>query len=143
MLEHSAYPYLMIQELQTLQACSHPNIIRVIELLEDSDNYFIVTEVLEGGELFDKLISRLQKSYTFSEKEVSIIIKQVLLAINYMHQQNIMHRDLKPQNLLLENEGSLEIKVADFGFSRFFNPQQSVTLELGTADFKAPELFRG
>lgn len=90
----------------------------MIELLEDSEYYYIVTEVLEGGELFDSLVSRIQNRKTFTENEASYIIKQVLLAINYMHQQNIMHRDLKPQNLLLENKETLDIKVADFGFSR-------------------------
>jgi calcium/calmodulin-dependent protein kinase I len=50
----------MIQELQTLQNCSHPNIIRVIELLEDEEAYYIITELLEGGELFDNLIQRIE-----------------------------------------------------------------------------------
>jgi serine/threonine protein kinase len=51
-----------------------------------------------------------------------------------------MHRDLKPDNLLLESKESLEIKVADFGFSRKFDPNEGATLSLGTADFMAPEL---
>ena len=52
-----------------------------------------------------------------------------------------MHRDLKPQNILLENSNKLDIKIADFGFSRFFNPEKGCKLELGTPDFKAPELY--
>ena len=71
----------------------------VNELLEDEKFYYIVTELLQGGELFDRII--VEKK--FSEQKVSYILKQVLLAINYMHQKNIIHRDLKLENILLES----------------------------------------
>ena len=71
----------MMSELSVLQKCSHPNIMQVNELLEDDEYYYIVTELLEGGELFDRIIEVQQ----FSEKKAAFIIKQVLLAINYMH----------------------------------------------------------
>jgi calcium-dependent protein kinase len=83
---------LMISELSILQKCSHPNIMRVIELLEDNYHYYIVTELLEGGELFDRIINE----GSFSEKKAVKIVKQVLLALNYMHRQKMIHRDLKP-----------------------------------------------
>lgn len=92
----------------------------VNELLEDEDCYYIATELLEGGELYDRLIIEKQ----FSEKDAFYILKQVLRAINYMHKKNITHRDLKPENILLESKDrkNLDIKISDFGFSCFFNP---------------------
>ena len=113
-------PQLMLSELSILQKCSHPNIMNVNELLEDDNCYYIATELLEGGELFDRIIVEKQ----FSEKRASYILKQVLLAINYMHNKHITHRDLKPENILLESKdrNNLDIKISDFGFSCFFDP---------------------
>ena len=104
--------------------------MNVKEILEDNENYYIVCELLEGGELFDRLV--LLKR--FSENDALFIIKQVLLAINYMHKKNITHRDLKPENiLLLSNDiNNFEIKISDFGFSCFFDPKYGLNLNLGT-----------
>ncbi len=74
-------PQLMMSELTVLKKCSHPNIMSVNELLEDDNNFYIVTELLEGGELFDRIIEEQQ----FDEQKAAYILKQVLLAINYMH----------------------------------------------------------
>lgn len=121
-----------------LQTLSHPNIMEVQELLEDANNYYIVTELLEGGELFDRLLE--VKNY--SEKKAAHIAKQVLMAINYMHKHKMVHRDLKPQNVLLVSSDKLEVKLADFGFSCMFDPSQGMDLGLGSPMFMAPELFQ-
>ena len=107
----------MNQELTILKEVSHPHIMRVLELLHDKSNYYIVTELMEGGELFDRII----EVETFDEIKAAKILKQVLLAVNYMHQQGMAHRDLKPDNILLESKdlANLEVKLADFGFSCF------------------------
>lgn len=111
----------------------------VYEILEDNKNYYIATELLEGGELFDRII----EVKTFSELKASYIIKQVLLAINYMHQKKIAHRDLKPENILLESKdkNSLDIKISDFGFSCFFDPKKGLDLVLGSPYYMAPEII--
>lgn len=112
--------------------------MKVIEILEDDKYYYIVSEILEGGELFERLIQ--QKS--FSEQKAAHIIKQVLLAINYMHQKKITHRDLKPENILLESKqnDNLDIKISDFGFSCFFEPEEGLQLALGSPLYMAPEI---
>ena len=74
-------PKLMISELQVLQDVTHPHIMHVNEILEDTHNYYIVTEILEGGELFDRIIE-VKK---FNELKAAEILEQVLKAINYMH----------------------------------------------------------
>lgn len=109
------------------------------ELLEDDEYFYIVTEVLEGGELFDRLIS----SGKFGEANAGYIVKQVLLALNYMHKQKMTHRDLKPENILLDskNKDALEVKIADFGFSCIFDPNEGLNLVLGSPLYMAPELI--
>ena len=91
----------------------------VKELLEDDDNYYIATELCEGGELFDHLL----ENGKFSENKCSKVIKQVLTALNHMHSMKplpMAHRDLKPENILLESKSkeNLQIKIADFGFAK-------------------------
>lgn len=113
--------------------------MNVNELLEDDNFYYIATELLEGGELFDRIIVEKQ----FSEKRASYILKQVLLAINYMHNKHITHRDLKPENILLESKdnNNLDIKISDFGFSCFFDPEKGLELVLGSPLYMAPEII--
>lgn len=94
----------------------HPNIVKIFEAYQDNKRYFIVTELLTGGELFDQIVKRPY----YSERDAAIVMRQVFQAVAYCHGMNIVHRDLKPENLLLEgSEGtSAMIKVIDFGTSQ-------------------------
>jgi calcium-dependent protein kinase len=114
--------------------------MNVIEILEDDFFYYVISEILEGGELFD----RITKVKSFSEKKAAYILKQVLLAINYMHKKNVTHRDLKPENILLESKNldNLEVKIADFGFSCVFDPHDGLKTVLGSPLYMAPELVK-
>ena len=78
-----------MNELDVLKNANHPNIITVIEILEDDHFYYVITEILEGGKLFDR-ITEVQQ---FSEKKAAHILKQILLAVNYMHKKKLVHRD--------------------------------------------------
>lgn len=133
-------PLLMKNELSILKNCAHTNIMYTVELLEDSKNFYVVSELLPGGELQD----RMEKVGSYSEKDGAHIIRQILLALNYMHKQNMVHRDLKPENILLESADPdcLEIKVADFGFSCIFNPKEKLNLCLGSPLYMAPEVVK-
>ena len=125
-------------ELSILEETVHPHITRVFELMEDARCYYIVMELITGGNLFDMI----RKKHRFTERDAVSIIKQLLLALNYMHGLNIMHRDLKPENLLCENtdDGQIDIKLTDFGFATKFNQGQKETLSLGSPLYMAPEL---
>ena len=76
------YVELLMNELSILSEKSHPRIMRIIELIEDEENYYIVSEVLKGGELFQRIIS----SQSFTEQQAALIIEQVMEGLNYMHQ---------------------------------------------------------
>ena len=110
-----------------LSNTDHPHIVRVMELLEDEAKFYIVSELVTGGELYDYII----KKKKLSERESAGIIKQILLALNYMHQQDIVHRDIKPENILLCPEESrpgevIQVKLTDFGFATFFKKGESL-----------------
>ena len=94
------YEQLMKQELEVLEKTDHPHITRVFELMEDKRSYYVIMELVSGGNLLEKVIE--MKSMT--EPLAADIINQVLLALNYMHSMKITHRDLKPENLLCESQ---------------------------------------
>ena len=117
--------------------------VRVFELLQDDTNFYIVTELVTGGELYDHII----KVKRLNEREAADVIRQLLLALNYMHTQNIAHRDIKPENILLSPEettepGKLNLKLTDFGFACFYSEQRGLKQVLGSPLYMAPEIVR-
>ena len=112
------YLDLLVNEMSILAEKAHPRIVRIVELIEDDENYYIVSEVLKGGELFKRII----EAKCFTEQQASIIIKQIMEGLNYMHQQMVTHRDLKPENILLVSDDpyDLSIRIADLGFAQKF-----------------------
>jgi len=95
----------------------------------------------KGGELFDKM----DQLKSFDEGRIAQIIKQILVALNYFHQLNIVHRDLKLANIMLYSSDleNLELKIADFGFATFFDPAEGLDFQLGSPFFMAPEVLNG
>ena len=129
---------LMVSELSIMKELSHPSIMEVREIIHDSENVYISTEIAEGGELH----SRLHKK--FDEKDAVVILRQLLRAINYLHKQNIIHRDIKPENILMvsKDKGNLDIKLTDFGFACKYDPKKGLDKHLGTVQYMAPEVLK-
>jgi serine/threonine protein kinase len=84
-------------EIAVLKELKHPNIIQLYDVYEERDFYYLVTEQMAGGELFDRIV---QKSY-YNEKEARDVCKILFEAMTYCHSHKVAHRDLKPENLLL------------------------------------------
>ena len=82
------------KEVEIIKDLDHPNIVKVYESFENQKYLYIVTEYLKGGELLNELLWRDM----FTENDWALIIKQVLEAVNYLHVNNIAHKDLKPEN---------------------------------------------
>lgn len=127
-------------EIQIVKELDHPNIVKMYEEYEDHKYLYIVTELIKGGELFDELIRRKK----FTEKDCKRIVKQLLEALSYCHANNIVHKDMKPENILLENKGDIEsIKLIDFGTAQRFDRKKKMTTVIGTPYYVAPEVLRG
>jgi len=124
-------------EIQILKKVNHTNIISMKELFDTHEYLFIVTELVTGGELFDKIVEK--GSYT--EKTAATLVTKIVSAIHYLHNLGIVHRDLKPENLLLKDGASdTEVKLADFGLSKIVGPQVMMTA-CGTPGYVAPEVL--
>ena len=131
------------REIEILKKMDHPNIIKLYEVFESERSLYLVMEECKGGEVFDKIIERIQAKQMYSEKDAANIIQQVMSCIQYCHNHNICHRDLKPENLLYLNPGSERdnrIKVIDFGLSQ--NADKLKT-KVGTAYYVSPEILKG
>lgn len=136
-------------EINILSKMDHPNIIKLYEVFEDNRYVYLIMEQCEGGELFDRIIDKLQEGSIFTEREAAKIFKQIISSIHYCHKQGICHRDLKPENLLLVNKtDDSAIKVIDFGLSNIFKDvktgsQIKMTTKVGTAYYVSPEVLSG
>ena len=130
-----------LSEVSILSTLDHPNIVRVYELFETAEKYYIAMELVVGGELFDFLSQNRQ----LSEPVAARIMAQVLGAVWYCHQHKIVHRDLKPENLLLEkmpnSHVDIAIKIIDFGTSCLMSPDNKLQQRIGTAYYIAPEVL--
>ncbi|CAD5115332.1 DgyrCDS4314 [Dimorphilus gyrociliatus] len=127
-----------LNEVRILKALKHPFIISIEDVVDTDDGLFIVLELMEGGELFDRVVSVGQ----LEEKVAKFYFYQIVLAIKYLHDQGITHRDLKPENiLLLSDKEDTVVKVTDFGLSKFVDSKTLMTTFCGTPNYLAPEVL--
>ena len=115
--------------------------MKLYEFYSDEKYYYMVTELVEGGELFDEI----QRRKAFSEEMAADIIRQLLSAVMYCHKRNIVHRDLKPENILIDSvkDNKIIIKVIDFGTADNFTPKGKLRSTMGTPYYIAPEVLSG
>ncbi|KAH7484847.1 hypothetical protein PRIC1_004165 [Phytophthora ramorum] len=128
-------------EVAILKQMNHPNIMILHDFFVEEKFYYLVTEFMEGGELFDRIV---EKSY-YNEREARDLVKLLLEAIKYCHDANIVHRDLKPENLLLTSkDDDASIKLADFGFAKRIEfDSEGLVTACGTPGYVAPEILEG
>lgn len=88
----------LINEIEIMRKMCHPNLMQLYEVYESSNSVYVVVELLEGGQLYDKVKAK----YAFTKKEILTVIKTLLQGIESMHSLNIMHRDLKPENVIFK-----------------------------------------
>ncbi|XP_053725072.1 calcium/calmodulin-dependent protein kinase type 1D-like [Synchiropus splendidus] len=124
-------------EINVLRRIQHENVVGLEDFYESQTHYYLLMQLVSGGELFDRILSQ----GVFTEKDASVVIKQVLQAVSYLHQNGIVHRDLKPENLLYYNtDVNAKIMVSDFGLSKA--PEHGVmSTACGTPGYVAPEVL--
>eukprot|EP00542_Grammatophora_oceanica_P010432 CAMPEP_0194032256 /NCGR_PEP_ID=MMETSP0009_2-20130614/5237_1 /TAXON_ID=210454 /ORGANISM="Grammatophora oceanica, Strain CCMP 410" /LENGTH=706 /DNA_ID=CAMNT_0038672641 /DNA_START=11 /DNA_END=2131 /DNA_ORIENTATION=+ len=123
-------------EVSILKTLDHPNIVRPIESFEHRNQLFVVMELCSGGDLYTR--------DPYTEEEAARIVGSILSAISFMHQHNIIHRDLKFENILFTNSSpTSDIKLIDFGLSSTYATDKELTEGVGTVYTMAPEVLRG
>lgn len=124
-------------EAQAAAGLSHPNIVNIYDVVDDGDLHFIVMELVEGI----TLKSYIKKKGRLDARETIGIAIQVAQGIEAAHEQHIIHRDIKPQNMLISMDG--KVKVADFGIARAVSSQTMNSTVVGTVHYISPEQARG
>ncbi|XP_030331957.1 ribosomal protein S6 kinase alpha-3 isoform X2 [Strigops habroptila] len=119
----------------------HPNIITLKDVYDDGKHVYVVTELMKGGELLDKIL----RQKFFSEREASAVLFTITKTVEYLHTQGVVHRDLKPSNILYVDEsGNPEsIRICDFGFAKQLRAENGLLMTpCYTANFVAPEVLK-
>ncbi|XP_017100263.2 uncharacterized protein Nuak isoform X3 [Drosophila bipectinata] len=125
------------REVQIMSSVQHPNIIHIYEVFENREKMVLVMEFAAGGELYDYLSERK----VLSEEEARRIFRQVATAVYYCHKHKICHRDLKLENILLDEKGNA--KIADFGLSNVFDAGRLLATFCGSPLYASPEIVEG
>ncbi|KAF7324700.1 Serine/threonine-protein kinase MARK2 [Mycena kentingensis (nom. inval.)] len=127
----------LTREIHHHRQLHHPHVTQMYEVIATENSIWIVAELCCGGELFDYLVEKSR----LSEDETRVIFGQLCLAVAYLHDKGIVHRDLKLENVLLDER--CRVKLGDFGFTREY--ERSVLLETfcGTTGYAAPEMLQG
>ena len=139
---------LFKNEINIMSILDHPNILKLYEVYEDEKFFYLIIEYCDGGELLHRIRERNEKGNPFKEKEIAEIFKEIISAISYCHDNNVVHRDLKLENILFlnKNENS-EIKIIDFGVSTILEKKENkikrLNSKIGTVYYMSPEILKG
>lgn len=129
---------LIQRELAILRLVSHPNIVRLYDLFDTEDKLYFVLEYMHGGALYQVLST---EETHFTEERASLIIKDILHGLIYLHAKGIVHRDVKPENILTTApRWPFQSKLADFGLSNFLGNADALVSKVGTPYFCAREV---
>jgi calcium-dependent protein kinase len=134
----------IIDEINILRKLDHPDIVKIIEFYNTAEAYYIINDYCENGELFNQINRR------FSETQIAIIFKQIFSGLCYLHSNNIIHRDLKLENILISEiekspvtkEEYYSIKIIDFGTAKLFNKKSNSNVIVGSSYYIAPEVLK-
>eukprot|EP01038_Epipyxis_sp_PR26KG_P006844 gene6844-9369_t len=125
-------------EVEILRRLDHPNIVKLIDFFDEEQYFYVVLEHLSGGELFEKLLEK----EIYNENDARDVAVQILKAIKYCHDQDLIHRDVKPENLLLSSKkNDVDLKLVDFGFCIPATSSLVQTSFVGTPGYVAPEII--
>lgn len=127
------------RELEILRKLDHPNIVTLKSFYEDLDNYYLVMELVPGGDLMDFVAA----NGAIGEEATQVITKQILEAIAYVHKLGISHRDLKPDNILIMQDDPILVKITDFGLAKISDNATFMKTFCGTLAYVAPEVITG
>ncbi|KAH3702835.1 serine/threonine-protein kinase SIK2-like [Dreissena polymorpha] len=125
------------REVTIMKLLNHQHIIKLYQVMETKNMLYLVSEYAPNGEIFDYIAQHGR----MTESEARKKFWQILNAVEYCHKNHVVHRDLKAENLLLDN--NMNIKIADFGFGNFYTGKEPLATWCGSPPYAAPEVFEG
>uniref|UniRef100_H2ZRX2 non-specific serine/threonine protein kinase n=1 Tax=Latimeria chalumnae TaxID=7897 RepID=H2ZRX2_LATCH len=127
-------------EIEIMKKLNHPCIIKTVDFFDFEESYYVILELMEGGDLFERITSNRR----LTESTAKLYFYQMLLAVQYLHDHGITHRDLKPENVLLSSTSeNCLIKITDFGQSKILGETSLMKTLCGTPTYLAPEVLKG
>eukprot|EP00009_Paramoeba_aestuarina_P005960 CAMPEP_0201508350 /NCGR_PEP_ID=MMETSP0161_2-20130828/1746_1 /ASSEMBLY_ACC=CAM_ASM_000251 /TAXON_ID=180227 /ORGANISM="Neoparamoeba aestuarina, Strain SoJaBio B1-5/56/2" /LENGTH=362 /DNA_ID=CAMNT_0047902989 /DNA_START=98 /DNA_END=1186 /DNA_ORIENTATION=- len=125
-------------EIEILKRVNHTHVVKLTDIYETKTHYYLVLQLITGGELFDRIVELVH----YSEKDASEIVKKIVLGVQHLHTKSIVHRDLKPENLLLSSkESDANVLITDFGLSAILPEGERLYRAVGTPGYLAPEVL--
>ena len=125
------------REAYFMMLLRHPHIVGLRDFLVDSRYFYILMDYVNGGQLLHYIVRRQR----LSERRSAHLARQIVSALDYLHRNSIVHRDLKIENILIDKTGRV-VKLIDFGLSNLYGPERLLTTYCGSLYFAAPELLR-
>ncbi|KFM82696.1 Myosin light chain kinase, smooth muscle, partial [Stegodyphus mimosarum] len=126
------------REVEIMRMLQMPRLLQLYDAFDNGHNEMcLILELIEGGELFERVIS---DDFCLTEKACSIFVRQICEGVEYMHSKNILHLDMKPENILCVTRTGNQIKIIDFGLARKYEPEKKLQVLFGTPEFVAPEV---
>lgn len=126
------------REVDIMKSLQHKRLLQLYDAFDDGKREMVlIMELIEGGELFERVIC---DDFILTERACSIFMRQICEGVEYMHSQNILHLDMKPENILCVTRTGNQIKLIDFGLARRYNPKEKLQVLFGTPEFVAPEV---
>ncbi|PAA70936.1 hypothetical protein BOX15_Mlig008437g1 [Macrostomum lignano] len=126
----------LLKEIELLKTLNHPHIVRLIDFVWDANHIHLILEYCSGGDL----LRFIKLRRCLSESLVRRFLQQLALALRYLHSRNVVHMDLKPQNILLTGGDSPKLKIADFGFAHHLKSDSHADQVRGSLLYMAPEI---
>eukprot|EP01060_Flectonema_neradi_P009728 TRINITY_DN16938_c0_g1_i1.p1 TRINITY_DN16938_c0_g1~~TRINITY_DN16938_c0_g1_i1.p1 ORF type:complete len:275 (+),score=31.30 TRINITY_DN16938_c0_g1_i1:52-876(+) len=135
MQEEAPVKLLVEREVKILKLLNHPNIMKMYDVMQTSTHLFIILEYLGNGELYDVVSQSI-----LSPEEAFRYFYQIITSVAYLHSQNICHRDLKLENLLLDDAGN--VKIGDFGLASAIPRDRYLETACGSPHYSCPEIMK-
>jgi len=126
------------REIDIMRRVNHKNILKLFDVFDSEEFIYIVTEFVSGGELFDQIV----QTGGLPESRAAPIIKQIVSAVRHLHTLNIVHRDVKPENILLTDDEHTQVKLCDFGLANVLYEDTLLETACGSAEYVAPEVLQ-
>lgn len=136
-VSHPNEKSIIRKEIDIMNQLHHVKLIRLHDAFEEDDEMVLIYEFMSGGELFERITD---DNYKMTEAEAANFMRQIIDGIKHMHEKNIIHLDIKPENIMCQKRNSNLVKIIDFGLATKLDPHEAVKISTGTAEFAAPEI---